>query len=255
LKQVLLTYLNWDTCTCELFTTSCIVSIQFIRNELAAITKSFVYSFDGRGKMSVQVTRKGTLIQDPPFVHKLLSDTRAGLLWLPLRIWLGYQWIHAALGKIENPAWVQTGEALQGFWTKAVLIPESGKPAIAFDWYRSFLQTLLDAQAYTWFAKLVAYGELLIGIALIIGAFTGIAAFFSGFMNWNFMMAGSASTNPMLFVVAVGLILAWKVAGYYGADFFLLRWLGTPWSRIKSQTEVVEESKGIVQRRDSAPAD
>jgi len=31
---------------------------------------------------------------------------------------------------------------------------------------------MLDTQAYTWFAKWVAYGELLIGIALIIGAFT-----------------------------------------------------------------------------------
>ncbi|MBT4003565.1 MAG: hypothetical protein HOF10_09660 [Chloroflexi bacterium] len=54
-------------------------------------------------------------------------------------------------------------------------------------------------------------------------------------MNWNFMMAGSASTNPMLFVVALGLILAWKVAGYIGADRFLLRWIGTPWKEKETQ--------------------
>lgn len=131
--------------------------------------------------------------------------------------------------KVTDPKWVQTGEALKGFWTGAVKIPETGRPPIAFDWYRSFLQMLLDAQAYTWFARLVAYGELLVGIALVLGAFTGIAAFFAGFMNWNFMMAGSASVNPVYFVIAVGLILAWKVSGYIGADFVLLRWLGTPW--------------------------
>ena len=125
---------------------------------------------------------------------------------------------------------MQTGEALKGFWANAVKVPDApARPAITFDWYRSFLQFLLDTQSYTWFAKLVAYGELLIGVALIIGAFTGIAAFFGGFMNWNFMMAGSASSNPMLFLIAVGLILAWKVSGYIGADYFLLRWLGTPW--------------------------
>jgi thiosulfate dehydrogenase [quinone] large subunit len=62
-----------------------------------------------------------------------------------------------------------------------------------------------------------------------LGAFTGIAAFFGGFMNWNFMMAGSASTNPLLFAVAVFLILAWKTAGYYGLDRVLLPMLGTPW--------------------------
>jgi thiosulfate dehydrogenase [quinone] large subunit len=176
------------------------------------------------------VTRKGTVVKDPPLTRFLFGDTRMAIVWLVLRVWLGYQWIEASLHKINNPAWVKTGEALKGFWTGAVAIPADGRPPIAFDWYRNFIQALLDAQAYTWFAKLVAYGELLIGIALILGAFTGIVAFFSGLMNWNFMMAGSASINPMLFVVAVGLILAWKVAGYIGADYFLLSWLGTPWA-------------------------
>ena len=57
--------------------------------------------------------------------------------------------------------------------------------------------------------------ELLIGIALVLGLFTGIAAFFGAFMNWKFMMAGAASSNPVLFTLAIGLMLAWKVAGYY----------------------------------------
>jgi thiosulfate dehydrogenase [quinone] large subunit len=73
-------------------------------------------------------------------------------------------------------------------------------------------------------------GELAVGIFLILGAFTGIAAFFGAFMNWNYIMAGTASSNPMLLVAAVALILAWKVAGYYGLDRFLLPMLGTPWS-------------------------
>lgn len=182
--------------------------------------------------MSAVTTRDGKIVQGSPLLYKLFNDTRAAWLWLPLRIWLGWQWIDAGAHKFTNPAWMDTGAALKGFWTGAVAIPEApARPAIAFDWYRSFLQFLLDAQAYTWFAKLVVIGELLVGIALILGAFVGFAAFFSGLMNWNFMMAGSASTNPLLFTIAVGIILAWKVAGYLGADFFLLRWIGTPWSR------------------------
>lgn len=173
--------------------------------------------------------RTQRVIQDPPLAQKLFSNTYAAWLWLPLRIWLGYQWIDAALHKVNNPAWVATGEALKGFWTGATQIPAEGRPPIAFDWYRGFIQALLDAQAYTWFAKLVAYGELLVGIALIIGAFTGIAAFLGAFMNFNFMMAGAASTNPVLFVIAVGLILAWKVGGRVGLDYILLPMLGTPW--------------------------
>lgn len=173
--------------------------------------------------------RKGQVVQDPPLAKWLFSSPIAGWLWLIPRIWLGWQWVQASEHKITSAAWVVTGDALKGYWANAVAIPANGHPAIAFDWYRSFLQMLLNTQSYTWFAKLIAYGELLVGIGLIVGAFTGIAAFFGALMNWNFMMAGSASTNPMLFLIAVGLILAWKVAGYYGADFVLLRSLGTPW--------------------------
>jgi len=182
--------------------------------------------------MAALFTRKTNIVQDPPLAKFLFSDARAGWLWLALRVWLGLQWINASMHKISDPKWVQTGEALKGYWMNAVKIPDApARPAISFDWYRSFLQALLDGQAYTWFAKLVAYGELLIGIALIIGAFVGVAAFFGGLMNWNFMMAGSASTNPLLFIAAIVLILAWKVAGYFGADYILLNWIGTPWAR------------------------
>jgi thiosulfate dehydrogenase [quinone] large subunit len=33
----------------------------------------------------------------------------------------------------------------------------------------------------------------------------------------------------VLFTAAIGLILAWRVAGYYGLDRYLLPMLGTPW--------------------------
>jgi len=45
-------------------------------------------------------------------------------------------------------------------------------------------------------------------------------------MNFAYMLAGSASINPVLALIEVALILAWKNAGYFGLDFFLLRKLG-----------------------------
>lgn len=176
-------------------------------------------------------TTKGEVtIPDPPIARLLFSTTRFAWLWAIIRIYLGYQWINAGYHKVSGQGWVDGGAALKGFWTNAVKIPETGRPAIAFDWYRGFIQFMLDNGWYSWFAPLVAYGEMLIGVALIAGAFVGIAAFFGALMNWNFIMAGAASTNAVLFTLAIVLILAWKVAGWYGVDRFLLPIVGTPWT-------------------------
>lgn len=173
--------------------------------------------------------RKDRVIKDPPFAQWLFANPWASLLWLPLRLWIGYEWLDAGWGKLNNSAWMDGGAALRGFWQNAAQVPESGRAPIAFDWYRDFIQYMLDAEAYTWFAKVIAVSEFTFGLLLILGAFTGLAALLSSFMTWNFIMAGSASTNGVMFLIAIGLILAWKVAGYIGLDYFLLPALGTPW--------------------------
>ncbi len=196
--------------------------------------------------MALSIKRQKTEITESPIARFIFGDTRFAVVWLILRVYLGIQWLQAAEHKITDPGWTQTGASLKGFWLNAVAT--TPKPVIAFDWYRQFLTFLLNAQAYTWFSKLVVAGEVMVGICLILGAFTGIAAFFGGLMNWNFMMAGSASTNPLLFAVAVILILAWKTAGYWGLDRALLPLLGTPWKpgisiRYESPVPVAQAAK------------
>ncbi|HKA34892.1 MAG TPA: DoxX family protein [Candidatus Binatia bacterium] len=167
------------------------------------------------------------VFEEPPLARFLFGDTRLAWLWLPLRIFLGWEWLEAGLHKYHDPAWIGTGAALQKYWEKGVQM--TPKPVIAVEWYRSFIQYLLDSGAYTWFSKVVVFSEILIGVALVLGAFTAVAAFFGGFMNWNFIMAGSASTNGLLFAIATWLVLAWRTAGWIGLDRWLLPALGTPW--------------------------
>ena len=201
--------------------------------------------------MALTVTRRDTDFADPPLTRFLFGSTKMAIFWGIIRLWVGYQWFEAGYGKIQNPKWTQTGEALQSFWVNAAKIPDApAKAAITFDWYRSFLQFMLEHRAYTWFGKVVAFGEAAVGIGLVVGAFTGIAAFFGALMNFNFMLAGSASTNPLMFAAAIGLVLAWKVAGYYGADAVLMRNLGTPWQlgdlfRRGTPEDVAEEVVGV----------
>jgi thiosulfate dehydrogenase [quinone] large subunit len=100
------------------------------------------------------------------------------------------------------------------------------------EWYASFLKVIVLPNTVA-FSNTIAVGELLVGLALIIGAFTGIAAFFGAFMNMNYLFAGTISINPLLFLLQLFLILAWRIAGFYGLDRFILPLLGTPWQKGK----------------------
>lgn len=183
------------------------------------------------------VTARGEVtMSDPPLAHKLFNTTKFAWIWALVRIYLGYLWIISGWGKITGQGWLDGGTSLKAFWERQIVIPEQGRPPITYDWYREFIMFMLDNEWYSWFAPFIAYGELLVGTALAVGAFAGIAAFFGALMNWNFMMAGVASTNPVLLILAVFLMLAWKVAGWYGADRFLLPLVGTPWTWRREQT-------------------
>ena len=173
----------------------------------------------------------GVHVEDPPLARALFASTGAAWFWLIVRLYVGYEWLEAGLEKLGNPAWMGDGSALLGYWQRAVAVPAPpARAAITYDWFRDFLQFLIASGAHPWFAKLIVFGEVAVGVGLIVGAFVGVAAFFGALMNMNFMLAGSASTNPVLFFLAVGLMLAWKVAGHYGLDRVLLPLVGTPWS-------------------------
>jgi len=174
-------------------------------------------------------------IEGPGFVRFLFNNSRAGMVWLPIRIFLGFAWLEAGWHKLTGGGWIDGGSALAGFWKAAVAVPDSGKGMITYDWYRDFINFLLQGNHQTWFAWVVTLGELAIGLGLIVGALTGFAAFFGAFMNMSFLLAGSASTNPVMFTLAIGVMLAWRVAGYYGIDRWLLPILGTPWSASATQ--------------------
>jgi thiosulfate dehydrogenase [quinone] large subunit len=180
-------------------------------------------------------------IASPRFARYLFGNTRAGLFWLPIRIFVGFEWVTAGWHKMADGGWIDGGASLLAYWERAVAIPEEGRPPISFEWYRTFIQWLIDNGAENWMGWVITFGEIAVGLGLLFGALTGIAAFFGSLMNMSFMLAGSASTNPILFTFAIGLILAWKVAGYYGLDRWLLPALGVPWSR-RSQ---VSEPPGV----------
>lgn len=174
---------------------------------------------------------RATVLDNPRWVNALFGSTNWAWLWLMVRVWLGVRWVEAGWHKTREEAWTGGGMAVKGFWERVVAIPEQGRPPIAYDWYREFLEFLLRNELHGVFGVLIAYGEVLVGVAFIVGAFSGIAAFGGVLMNWSFMLAGTASANPVLGIVGLAVMVAWKTAGWWGADRIILPCVGAPWSR------------------------
>ncbi len=173
-------------------------------------------------------------LHDPGFISLIFSNTWLSPLWLVARVYLGYQWMLAGSHKVWGAdRWISRpgpdGLSLKSFWDRASAIPAQGSPPIKYDWYRDFLSYMSDNGWYHWFSWIIGCGEVAVGVLLIVGAFTGLAAAAGALMNFNFMLAGSASTNPVLFILAVLILLGWKVAGWMGVNRWLLPALGTPW--------------------------
>ena len=172
--------------------------------------------------------RGASVVQDPPIARLLFSDTRFAWLWLVVRVYLGWLWLDSGRQKLQEAAWMDGGLAVKGYWDRSAQVPEQSRPLLAYDWYRDILQFMLDHEWYTWFGPLVAVGETLLGIALILGFTTGGSAFLGSFLHVNFILVGAASTNPFLFVLAISLMLSWKTAGWIGLDRWVLPIVGTP---------------------------
>jgi thiosulfate dehydrogenase [quinone] large subunit len=169
-------------------------------------------------------------IQEPPFAKLLFADTRAAWFWLAVRLYVAWAWLEAGWGKLGTPAWTgdRAGTALAGFANGALQKTSGAHPDVQ-GWYAAFLESVVLPNASV-FSYLVVVGELAVGAALVLGAFTGIAAFAGSFMNMNFLLAGTVSLNPIMLLCELLLILAWRVAGWYGLDRYLLPRLGTPWA-------------------------
>jgi thiosulfate dehydrogenase (quinone) large subunit len=180
------------------------------------------------------------LIQDPPIARFFFQSTIAAWLWLAVRVYVGYDFVTAGWHKFNTPAWMDgSGQGIMGFWTGALGTTPSGAPVITFDWYRGFLQFLVDTNSAGWFGYVIVFGELAVGVGLIVGGFVGLAAAGGLLMNMAFLLAGTTSTNPVLVILGILLILAWKNAGYLGLDYFLLPLVGTPWKQKASVPPVV----------------
>ena len=157
-------------------------------------------------------------VEQSAFTYFFTASTASAPLWFIVRLYLGYEWLMAGWDKVMNPVWFgsNAGAAMNGFVQGALGKTVGVHPDVQM-WYAAFLKGAVLPNLVTW-SNLIAVGEVLVGLGLIVGLFTGVAAFFGFFMNLNFLLAGTVSVNPILLTLALGLMLARRVAGHWGLD-------------------------------------
>jgi thiosulfate dehydrogenase [quinone] large subunit len=211
--------------------------------------------------------------EEPRLAKTVFGSSRFAWVWLVARLWVGWEWFVAGWAKVfggeltwrvwdwgngtysltgsANIGWIRSGavtaadgtsqtmavgDAVKGYATGAIQASQGAHPDVAFSWYVRFLEWVRDT-GHTFIGPVVAVGELVIGIALILGAFVGVAAALGALLNFSYMFAGTAGVNPAMVLLSVLLILAWRNAGWIGLDRMLLPRLGVPWKTTKSERQ------------------
>ena len=153
---------------------------------------------------------------------KLLKHKYLNIVWTALRIWLGYQLISSGLEKVTGSGLIGStaGTSITGFLKGSLAKAGGAHPAVQ-SWYADFIKNIALPNATT-FSYLVAFGELLAGISLILGALTVVGLLAGALMNLNYMLAGTTSTNPIMYTVAFILLFVGANAYSIGLDHFIL---------------------------------
>ncbi|MBT2687625.1 DoxX family membrane protein [Bacillus sp. ISL-47] len=151
------------------------------------------------------------------FVKWLRENHIAAALLTVIRLYLGYSWLTAGYHKVVD------GFDASGFLQGAVAKATGDHPAVQ-SWWAAFLEGIAVPNAEL-FSFLVAWGELLVGLGLILGCLTTAAAFFGIIMNFAFLFSGTVSTNAQMVLLTIFILVAGYNAGKFGLDRYVTPFL------------------------------
>ncbi len=155
----------------------------------------------------------GSRPQTHPFIAFILNIFQEEKIYLlPLRLFIGIGWIRAGLEKWLEPGWFD-GSSLSLFLTTHV-----AEGTIVFPFYQQLVLTVFEPSAQS-LGIIIMVSQLLVGLAIITGAFTNLALISGIFMNINFILVGE--TVPSTFYIIMQLVLMLSHIGTIGIDGLL----------------------------------
>jgi thiosulfate dehydrogenase [quinone] large subunit len=191
---------------------------------LALITAFIQFSEE---RTALKAVSSAERFPEPAISRFFLGSEGSAGLWFVVRMEVGSSWLLAGWEKIQSPAWGTSGKAISGFVAGALAKASGPNPDVQ-GWYVWFLQHAVLPNA-GFFSALITYGEFAVGLGVLLGILTGIAAGFGVLMNLNYLLAGTVSINPVLGMFGLFLVFSWRVCGWIGGDRWLLPTLGLPW--------------------------
>ena len=141
------------------------------------------------------------------------------VVWTAMRVWLGVMWIQAGAAKLwgaENSAFLHhDGAGVAGFAAHGVA---------AYSWWASFLHGFVVPNA-GWIGVFIAVAEFAIGIALVAGFLTPVAALGSLALLFTYVMSGTASVCAFYALFSIVILATWRTSSWLGVDGVVMGYL------------------------------
>lgn len=148
----------------------------------------------------------------------LFTNKKSAVIWFVVRLYLASIWLHAGYDKFMNPVWVGTdaGKGIAGFVAEALQKTGGAHPDVTA-WYAWFLAHCVAPFPAVW-SYVITFGEIAVGLGLLFGVLTALATAGGVLMNFNYLLSGTVSINPVMVLLGVPLLLAWRVSDTIGVQ-------------------------------------
>jgi thiosulfate dehydrogenase [quinone] large subunit len=158
------------------------------------------------------------------FVQMLRQNVYVAYLLTFLRLYIGWQWFQAGFGKVSGGNFDASG------FIKAAIKKASGERPQVQEWWAAFLKNfaLPNVDVFNFF---VPWGEVLVGLALLVGSFTTFAILMGMIMNFSYLFSGAVSSNPQMIIIAMLILVSGYNAGRIGVDRWIIPKLEKPFKK------------------------
>ncbi|MCW2924128.1 MAG: small subunit DoxD [Thermoleophilia bacterium] len=151
--------------------------------------------------------------------------------YLAARLFVGWEFLYAGWEKLTGDGWVgsSAGTGISGFLKNATSarMTSGDHPAVS-GWFADLTSNVFLPHAEI-MSYAIVFGELAVGLGLIVGLCTRTAAFFAVTLNMAFLLGGSTSAgvNPEMLVAGLLVVTGAALAVHtLGVDRVLPRILG-----------------------------